>query len=265
MRTALVATTHERPAALARVLESVVAQRHPPDELIVADDGSCESTRAVVSRCAAAAPFPVVHSWQPRHGPRVCRSRNLAVARTRCDYIVVIDGDMLLHPGFLAEHAAHARRGTWVQGCRLPLGAGATSRALAGEPLASVVAAASVGWRRRLQAWHAPRAARALRRLANAFIAVKGCNQAFWRDDLVRVNGWDEAMTGWGPEDKELCARLVHAGVARRTLVCAGLAWHLDHPPADRDRVAANRAVLARTLRERRRRCEQGLDAHLEM
>ena len=52
--------------------------------------------------------------------------------------------------------------------------------------------------------------ARELRDAANAFIAIKGCNQGFWRADLERVNGYDEAMTGWGAEDKELAARLIH-------------------------------------------------------
>lgn len=260
MRASLVVTTWERPDALARVLESVLAQHRPPDELIVADDGSGPATRECVARLAAAAPFPVAHSWQPHEGWRLCRSRNLAVSRTRCDYVVLVDGDMLLHPGFLAEHLAHARRGTWVQGCRLPLDEHSTALALGGAPLDTVVAAAPLGLRRRLQAFHAPRLARACGRLANGLLAVKGCNQAFWRDDLVRVNGWDEAITGWGPEDKELCARLAHAGVVRRSLLFAALAWHLHHPPADRLGVASGRAALDLTLRERRTRCSRGLE-----
>ena len=30
---------------------------------------------------------------------------------------------------------------------------------------------------------------------------VKGCNMAFWRSDLIRVNGYDEEFRGWGGED----------------------------------------------------------------
>jgi hypothetical protein len=94
-------------------------------------------------------------------------------------------------------------------------------------------------------------------------IAIKGCNQAFWRHDLARVNGFNEAIQGWGPEDKELCARLEHAGVERQSLLFGGVAIHLHHPPAARDALPANVAVFHDTLRERRTWCERGLDGHL--
>jgi hypothetical protein len=99
--------------------------------------------------------------------------------------------------------------------------------------------------------------------MANTFIAIKGCNQAFWREDLARVNGFNEEIRGWGPEDKELCARLREAGVRRQTLLFGGIAVHLEHPPAARERLAANQAVFEDTLRQRKSRCETGLDAHL--
>ncbi len=96
MRLALIVTTYERPDALARVLETVRDQHRPPDELVVADDGSGPATRAVVERFARRAPCPVVHSWQPDQGWRLARSRNLALARSRSEYVIFVDGDMLL-------------------------------------------------------------------------------------------------------------------------------------------------------------------------
>jgi hypothetical protein len=75
------------------------------------------------------------------------------------------------------------------------------------------------------------------------------------------VNGFDEAFVGWGPEDKDLCARLENAGTRRQTLLFGGIAWHLHHAPASRTALAANLAILAETHREKRVRCERGLDA----
>jgi glycosyltransferase involved in cell wall biosynthesis len=262
IRCCLVVTTHERPDALERVLAAVAAQTQAPDELVVADDGSGPVTAEVVERHASAVRYPVQHAWQPHEGFRAGRIRNAAVARSRSEYVVLLDGDMVPHPGFLADHRALARPGHYSQGVRIPLDAAATRRLLeTGSGLPSPWSP-GLGRLRRLYGLHVPRLARPLRRAANAVVAVKACNQGFWRDDLIAANGFDEAMTGWGSEDKELCARLENAGVRRQTLLFAAIAWHLDHGPAPRDRAEVNRARWQETVRSGSTRCEAGLDRH---
>ena len=261
-RCGLVVTTYARPDALARVLDAVATQSRPPDELLVADDGSGPATARVVEQHAARAGYPVRHVWQPHDGFRAGRVRNAAIARTRCEYLVLLDGDMVVHPAFLADHLALARGGHYSQGVRILLDAAATARLLQpGSPLPGPLAA-GLGGVRRSYALRKPGLARLLRGVANGLIAVKACNQGFWRDDLLLVNGFDEALTGWGAEDKELCARLANAGVGRQTLLFAALAWHLDHAPASRAHAEANRARWRDTVRSRRVRCETGIDGH---
>jgi len=261
-RCCLVVTTHERPDALARVLAAVAAQSRPPDELVVADDGSGEATARVVEQHAAAARYPVHHVWQPHEGFRAGRIRNAAIARTRCAYVVLLDGDMIAHREFLSDHLALARPGHYSQGVRILLDDAATRRALADGNALPGPLAAGLGLARRLYTLRAPALTRLVRRVANGVVAVKACNQGFWRDDLVAVNGFDEAITGWGAEDKELCARLDNAGVRRQTLLFAAIAWHLHHPPASRRRATANQARWQDTVRTRRTRCEAGIDGH---
>ncbi len=261
---ALLVTTYERPDALARVLESAAVQSRAPDELIVADDGSTAPTSRVVQRFAASVPFPVHHVWQSHDGFRAGRARNLAIARTQCDYVVLVDGDMVLHPEFVADHLTFARRGRYSQGVRVHLDGAATRRLLVpGSTLPSPLDP-GLGSLRRSYALRAPTLARWLALASNAVIAVKACNQACWRDDLVAVNGFDEAMRGWGAEDKELCARLENAGIRRQSLLFAAVAWHLGHAPADREATDANIARWHETVRTGRTRCSEGLDAHLQ-
>jgi len=259
----LLVTTYERPDALARVLESVAAQSRLPDELIIADDGSGSATAEVIRDFAATASFPVHHVWQPHDGFRAGRARNRAIARARCEYLVLVDGDMVLDPRFVADHVALARRGWFSQGVRIRLDARATQRLLAPGSALPGLGSAGLGVLRRTYALRSPALARRLRLAANRVIALKACNQGFWRDDLVAVNGFDETMTGWGAEDKELCARLSNAGTRRQTLLFAALAWHLEHPPADRLAADANAARWKETVRTGRTRCAVGLDAHL--
>jgi len=263
MRIALAITTYERPDALAAVLDSVTRLSLPPAEVIVADDGSGAATRAVVTAFIARAGVPARLVSQPHHGFRLTRLRNLAIAATQVEYLVFIDGDMLLHRDFIADHTRQARAGFYTQGVRVHADAALTQALIAQPANPPRPWSPGLGGLRRAYLLRSPVLSSITRRLANEFIATKGCNQGFWRADLERVNGFNEAIEGWGPEDKELVARLENAGVKRQTLLFGGIAYHLHHAPASRAGLPANLAVLAETRRERKTRCELGLDAHL--
>jgi glycosyltransferase involved in cell wall biosynthesis len=263
MRLALVITTHERPDALAAVLDSVTRQSVAPAEIVIADDGSGPPTREVTAAFVARSAVPVRQVSQPHEGFRVARLRNLAIAATSADYVVFIDGDMLLHPLFIADHHRLARQGFFTQGVRVLTDAALTAKLIATPDMLPSFWSAGLGGLRRLYLLRSAWLASMTRTLANGVIAIKSCNLAVWRDDLVRVNGFDEAFVGWGPEDKDLCARLENAGVRRQTLLFGGIAMHLHHAPASRTALQANLALLADTHRERHVRCEAGLDAHL--
>jgi predicted glycosyltransferase involved in capsule biosynthesis len=86
---------------------------------------------------------------------------------------------------------------------------------------------------------------------------------AFWREDLVRTNGYDEQIEGWGREDSELAARLSHLGVQRRNLKFAAVAYHLWHAQANFDHIERNHQRLMHTLAQRVTRAAQGLDQYL--
>jgi glycosyltransferase involved in cell wall biosynthesis len=262
VRVALAITTYARPDALAAVLASVARQRAAPDEIIVADDGSGEPTGTLVREFAARQPVPLRHVVQPHEGFRLTRLRNLAIAASGSDYLVFVDGDMLLHPQFVADHRRLARPGYFTQGVRVHADARLAARVIADPSHWPRVSGAGLGGLRRAYLLRSRAMSSAMRRLANGLVAIKGCNQAFWRSDLERVNGFEERIVGSGPEDKERSARLVHAGVRRQTLLFGGIACHLHHPAASRASLPANLAVLAETRATRRIRAERGLDAH---
>jgi glycosyltransferase involved in cell wall biosynthesis len=262
MRLALVITTHERPDALAAVLDSVTRQRVAPDEIVIADDGSGAATQDVITAFISRSTTPARLVSQPHEGFRVARLRNLGIAATTAEHIVFIDGDMLLHPSFIADHRRLARPGFYTQGVRVHTDAALTKTLIAEPAALPSFWSSGLGGLRRLYLLRSSWLASTTRVVANGVIATKSCNLAAWRDDLVRVNGFNEAFVGWGPEDKELCARLENAGVSRQTLLFGGVALHLHHAPASRAALPANLALLADARRERRIRCDLGLDAH---
>src|SRR5262249_9796653 len=159
-------------------------------ELIVADDGSGPATREEIDHYIAGTHSPAIHVRQEHEGFRLTRLRNLAIARATGDYIVFADGDMLLHAAFVADHRRLAREGTFTQGVRIHLDAPLTSRLIGNPGLIPRRGEAGQGGLRRLYSHHSRAWSRRMRTLANGFIAIKGCNQGFWREDLVKVNGF---------------------------------------------------------------------------
>jgi glycosyltransferase involved in cell wall biosynthesis len=259
----VVVLTHNWPQALELCLRALAGQSEPAGEVIVSDDGSGPDTRAVVQRLAHNYPVPLRHLWQEHAGFRAARARNRGIAAARGDYIALLDGDMIPQPDFLADHRAMARPAAFLQGGRALLDANATARVLAGG------STAVHPWTRGLDrgskalrwSWMARRRARPRKDLST----IMSCNQSYWRADLLAVNGFDEAMVGWGYEDTELAARCLHAGLIRYSLKYCAIAAHLDHPSRGRPGEASpNRIQFQRTLAERRVRCERGIADHMD-
>ncbi len=262
MKISLIITTYNWKEALELSLRSALQQKKLPLEIIIADDGSRPDTGGLIRRIAAAAPVPVIHSWQEDEGFRLAASRNKAIAKTRGDYIVLIDGDIILERHFIFDHARFAKPGCFVQGTRVLLGERLSqemlaSRKLPGEPICRW----DVGNRKNclrsdilscLFSYH-----------DRGMYGVRTCNFAFWRSDALAVNGFNEDFVGWGREDSEFTARLLNCGLLRKNLKFSAIAYHLYHPLNDRAQLAANDELLRRTVEQKLRWCEKGVAAYL--
>ena len=262
-RTSVVITTYNWPGALRLALAALSRQVVLPHEVVVADDGSNEETRALIHEVARDYPVPLRHSWIEDRGFRAALARNRAIAATSGDYVLLLDGDMVAHPMFVADHRRAARRGSFVQGMRVLADATGSERLLAGDRQALGFFDRGLA-RRRHTLRIPPLAALALRAShGQSRRGIKTCNQAWWRDDLVAVNGFDERFEGWGREDSDLALRAFHAGLQRRSLRFAGLATHLYHLERHEAGESRNEGLLADTLQTGRVRSVVGLDRHL--
>lgn len=257
---ALIINTFDQPDYLARVLVAVAGQTSAPDEVFVADDGSGEATRLVYAKWAGNQGRRAAHVWQPHEGFRRARILNQAIARTGSEYVVFLDGDTVPHPEFVADHRSLARKGAFIQGHRaLIQQRGAGWFGLDGFKRDRRRAF----WRGQLEGWkHAFRWPRPLLRPRTDLRGIRGCNLGIWRDDLIRVNGYNEAFIGWGREDSELAVRLMNAGVQRLDARGWALCYHLWHPPASRTGLVANDELLAEAQKAGVTRCQRGLDEH---
>lgn len=261
VRISLIITTYNWPQALDLVLTSVAGQRRMPDEVIVADDGSGEDTARLVASWSSRLGTPLHHVWQENKGFRAGRSRNRAIAAARGEYIILLDGDMVLEEHFVADHEHASAPGYFVQGVRIFTTASCSARML--KDRVTSVGPLTPGVRRPHLAVRSPLLSKYFSSPGVPMPRVKSCNQGFWRSDLIAVNGFNEEIRGWGPEDKECVARLMHLGVRGVQLRFAALATHLYHPTRAPAGMNPNDAILAATLASRSTWCDAGLDQHL--
>lgn len=245
----LLISTYNWPDALRLVLESALRQTRMPDEILIADDGSGDETRELVSSFREKFPCPLRHVWHEDAGFRKCVIWNKAIAETASEYIVQIDGDCVISSRFIEDHLRTARPGWFTCGSRTLLTRERTDELIA-RGGADDLGAFSRGVRNRANALRIPCLARLIResyRAKKPYIS-KGCNMGFWTKDLLAVNGYNEEISGWGREDAELEVRLMKLGIRRQSLKFGGVEFHLFHKENDRSRDAGNIEILNRAL-----------------
>jgi len=260
MKVSLVVTTYNWPEALKITLDSVLGQTRSPDEVIVADDGSDESTRTVVERFTNMAPMPVIHSWQEDTGFRLAMSRNRAIAQAMGEYIIVIDGDLILHPAFVEDHLRNARKGLFLQGGRVLLGPKTTSKIFEGKMNPSSLSPFSPDLQNRKNTLRSRILSRLFSRTTRSLKGIKGCNFSLFKEDILRVNGFDNRFVGWGRKDSEFVARLFNAGLKRKNLKFTAVAYHLYHLEHPRAALPENDRRLRTSIEEKLVRCEDGIE-----
>ena len=99
-RITVVMTAFNAAGTIERALDSVLAERDIPLEIIVVDDASSDDTAAVVARVATADPRVILVRAPANEG--VSKARNLALDVARGDWLTFLDADDRLLPGAIA-------------------------------------------------------------------------------------------------------------------------------------------------------------------
>lgn len=263
-KVSLIVATYNWPAALKKCLDSIIELRTMPDEVIIADDGSGEETKALIDFYKTKFDIPLIHVWQPDEGFQLARIRNKAFAVTTGEYIIQIDGDLILHPFFIEDHIRNAQKGFFLTGSRVIL-----NEEITGQILEESFKHDS-GLRNKSNRLNGVYSVMVQRLLSRVYktggqhkFYVKGCNMSFWKKDLVKVNGYNESFIGWGREDSELAIRLINTGVKKKFLKMGGIVYHLYHKESSRSQDKANKELMNMGIEKKITWCEKGLNQYL--
>jgi glycosyltransferase involved in cell wall biosynthesis len=96
-RTALIVTVLDEAGSIDALLESIAAQTHPANEVVVVDGGSRDGTTSVLSKWSNRLPLQVIEA----PGANISRGRNLAIGANDAPLVAVTDAGVRLDARWL--------------------------------------------------------------------------------------------------------------------------------------------------------------------
>jgi glycosyltransferase involved in cell wall biosynthesis len=251
----LIITTYNNPVALHYALLGILLQSRSDFVICVADDGSTEATAELIAAWQQRfAVGRLRHVWHPDTGFKKNEILNKAITSSQADYLLFIDGDCIASPQFIARHLQLRSPGRFVSGglIRMPLTVNTLLRdelVISGE-IFTLKWLSDNGCIGRLGnylkvASLPPRFNDLIERLSPVKRVWNGCNSSGWRQDLLKVNGFNESMR-YGSEDVELGVRLNNAGIRGRHIRYSAPLLHIEHNRAYADPkiIASNKRYM---------------------
>jgi len=238
LKTTLLISTYNWPEALNLVLKSAFKQTVLPDEIIIADDGSSESTKEVINCYKKQNTIPLKHIWHEDNGFRKASILNKAIANSNSDYIIEVDGDCIMNKHFISDHISLSRENHFLFGSRVNI---QKKRLISLFKSNNInFNSFSFGIKKRTRALRIPFLSSLYKSSNLLSKKLRGCNMSFFRKDFMAVNGYNEDFEGWGKEDSELAIRLLNNGCLGKRIRYKGIVYHIWHSEESKDNLKIN-------------------------
>jgi glycosyltransferase involved in cell wall biosynthesis len=257
----LITPTYNWTDALELLLLSVLNQTHLPNEVIIADDGSREDTKELISKFQKTFPIPLIHIWHEDIKNRKPRIMNMAIAKAKYDYIVEIDGDIIMNKNFIKDHLTFAEKGVYLFGSRVNIQKNILSDIFSNKTIHFNYF--SKGIKKRGRTIRIPFLMKFAKYYEQRSGKLRGCNMSFWREDFIKINGFNENLVGWGIDDSEMIQRLHNIGIKGKRLKYSGIAYHVYHKEQSKSHIEINNEIEKQTTEKKLTFIEKGINQYL--
>ena len=254
MKITLIITTYNLPQSLELVIESVHKQTVMPSQIVIADDGSDIETKDLIDKIIEKSRINLIHSWHEDKGFRAAKSRNNALLKSTGEYIILIDGDMILHKNFIEDHIKMAMPGCFIQGSRVLLSKTLSEKVF--EKKITTFSFFSLQIKNRKNLIHSNFLSKIFSRKTKNIRGIRSCNMSFYRKDCFNINGFNNDFVDLGREDTEFVVRLMNNGIIRKNIRFAAIQFHLWHNEVTRKGLSKNNELLEIAMKKNLTKCK---------
>jgi len=240
------------------LLEGFKHQSFKNFEIIIADDGSSPNTINSINELIKNSSLDIKHCWHNDQGWRKNIILNKAAGMSTTNYLIFIDGDCIPHKHFVREHIKHADKNHLLTGRRVNL-----SKEVANRINKKMIQRKSFGFYMFLMSFINPRKDLPTHpensiyfnnpliknRLNKKDKGILGSNFSLYKEDLLKVNGFDERYKApTVGEDTDLEIRLRNTGLKVKTLKFLAIQYHLYHKRISREHEKTNLRLLQNAI-----------------
>jgi glycosyltransferase involved in cell wall biosynthesis len=268
VQASVIISTYNQPKWLELVLYSYDLQTVSNFELIIADDGSDESTKVVIDTFKTSSKLSVIHVWQKDEGFQKTKILNKAIMASNSDYLIFTDGDCIARRDFVETHLKLKRPNCALSGGYFKLSE-TISKTLSKTEIKNqkcfdanwLVAKGQPKTFKLNKLTKSKIKAILLNTLTPTKATFDGMNVSCYKKDIIAVNGFDERMQ-YGGEDREVGERMMNKGIkflqVRYSTICVHL--HHERPYKNLESERNNKKIRQETKRSKSTYTEFGIN-----
>lgn len=270
MKISVIVAVYNKKEQLKNILKCLSKQNEKPYEVIIADDGSKEDIKGVISEFQNPY-FKIKHEYQEDKGFRLAASRNNGIKSSEGDFLIFIDQDAIFGENFIKnirENIAPKRV--------LKVNDYITNE----EEKNKIVKILKKDFEykdiiKKLDSKKIKKLKKLDRKdllyyllyrmkLRKRGAKIKGLISGVFKKDCIKINGFDENYEGWGCEDDDFGNRLTALGIITKVVSLEEPLLHMYH---DTPQLDGLKSVNEEYYNERKKiilnkreyRCKNGL------
>ena len=260
LKATVIISTYNQPDWLKLVLHSYTLQTEGNFEIIIADDGSDESTNTVIHEFSKSYKMPINHIWQEDNGFQKTKILNKAILASQSDYLIFTDGDCIARKDFVETHltlkkSKHVLSGGYFK-LTEKISNAITPEIVTKQKCFDKIWLLAKGQPKSFKLNKLTRSkfkAKLLNTLTPTKATFDGMNVSCFKEDILAVKGFDERMQ-YGGEDREIGERMMNNGITFLQVRYSAICVHLHHerPYKNEEAESLNRKIRKSTKNNRK-------------